>query len=244
MEVCEGLLVRNQLLQVVSQATAVTLTYRTTRRCELSVVWVAGAGHTGLIHIGRSVDSELQALVEEEVCETIYDECVTLAVRLVQPAGLQCIRVWQQRTSVTCITLRTVVIHLVAVLVDDDVTLSVTDINRIDRSHLRCKCKDVSSRTALTLAVVTIAPTVVSVCHINTNLQPLLCLVVSLQTSGQTVHLRALDDTCVVEVTNRGVEVRTLCCARDAHIVLLTERCAISLVHPVVRVEHILLTLV
>ena len=81
--------------------------------------------------------------------------------------------------------------------------------------------------------------------EVTAHLQPLLGLVVRAQSRRVALVARAVDDTRVVEVTQRCVEVRAVRSARYVDVVLLTERGRlVDLVEPVVGLEHVLLSVV
>ena len=73
------------------------------------------------------------------------------------------------------------------------------------------------------------------VAHVSTDLQPLLHLIVNVQTSGVTLHVRVVYDTAILQVTSAGVVVQLVGHAAEADVILLTERVVESLVVPVIR---------
>ena len=94
----------------------------------------------------------------------------------------------------------TVVHHLDTVRVDLDATVGIAYVSRIDRSHLLGESEDVTGRslaTVVTQCVVLKA----GIVHVGTNLQPLLGLIVSLQTSCETLHVTLAGDTLILQVT-------------------------------------------
>ena len=65
--------------------------------------------------------------------------------------------------------------------------------------------------------------------HVGTDLQPLLHLVVHIQTSGITLHIRVVHNTTVLQVAGAGIVVQFVGHTAEADVVLLTERSVESL---------------
>ena len=80
--------------------------------------------------------------------------------------------------------------------------------------------------------------------HVAAHLQPLLGLIIGLQTRGIALQRRTFDNTRIVQITERSVERAALRRTGDVHVVFLTERRLVSLVDPVVGRQPILLSVV
>ena len=61
------------------------------------------------------------------------------------------------------------------------------------------------------------------VAHVGTDLQPLLHLIVHVQTGGITLHVRVVNNTTVLQVTGAGIVVQLVGHTAEADVVLLTE---------------------
>ena len=211
-----------QLLQVVRNLTIVFLRYDTTLRCKLTVVRVEERSTTHLIEVHTCVEDELQVAVEAYLSETACRECVVVRSVLVELDILQLVRSTTGCALHTCVSTITDIVDREAPLVVDVLALSVADEDRVDRSSLQCSSKYVTT-VACTLTAIALVRGHIGVSEVTTNLEPLLSLVVGTQTSGVTLLTRTLDDTVVVQVTERSEEVSLLTCCRYVYIVLLTE---------------------
>ena len=80
--------------------------------------------------------------------------------------------------------------------------------------------------------------------HIGAHLQPFFHLIVGFQTPCQTLVIRFVNDTFVVQVAHRSIERRLVRSSRNAYVVLLAQACAICLVQPVVRTNQVILSVV
>ena len=72
---------------------------------------------------------------------------------------------------------------------------------------------------------------------IRAELEPILGLVVSLDTGGKTLVTGIFDDTVISEITDTGIEGTLVVSAVHIDIVLLTEGRLIGRIPPVVRLE-------
>ena len=235
----ESSIIGNQLLSIQVERTTVRLRQSTTGSCELTVVGVRHIGATRLVQTNTNVETSLQALDDGSlyVCSTI--ECVTLGVALVQQNLRQSVTLRQVRTRQTCVHTITVVVHSDTVSIDHLRAVGVTQIYGIDRSDVRSKCEHVTGRTRRTL-VRQLVPLVVRVRCVSTDRQPLLSLIISAQTCGITIHIGVVNDTLVLQVTERTVHRDAAARTRNACVVLLTETGRVTLVVPVVSGQQVL----
>ena len=102
-----------------------------------------------------------------------------------------------------------------------DVTLTITDVKRIDRSH-HGHGKHVTRRAAFTIVAYHVA-VVVTIGHVHAHLQPWLQLIVGIQAGSHTLVGRLRCDTVVVEIVHRSIVAAALCSTRCADGVLLAE---------------------
>ena len=198
--VSDGSGVVQQLLNVVVVRAAVILLNSTTGRVKLSVVGVVNVCSASLVEVDRTVQGQHETGIECKVSEGVASEGVTLEVTGVQTYVLDRVSVLDEGTVVTVVHTITVVHHFDTVRVDLDATVSIADVSGIDRSHLLGECEDVTGRsfaTVVTQCVVVEA----GVVHVCTNFQPLLGLIVSLHTSGETLHVTLAGDTLILQVT-------------------------------------------
>ena len=244
--VAKRLNVGQELLEVVRNRTAVALTNDTTVGSKLTIVTILYRGRTRLINRYVTVYGQLQTIIDVDIGETTGREGVTLRAVHIELHRLQRVRRTGLTTYHTGVATITKVIYLEAVLVDHDITLTITNIERIDGSGQHSIGEGVTTiRSTLIVGAVTIVPEEVRVREVTTNLQPLLGLIVSAQTSRQTLHVRTVNDTRVVQVTHRSVEVGAIRSSSNIYVVLLAERCIlVDLIEPVVGLHPILLTIV
>ena len=163
---------------------------------------------------------------------------------LVQLYILQAIALTAVRTYRTAVATVAAVVHLHAVFVAHDVALTVADVYRENRGHADCGSECVAAvGCTFVVAVITVIPREMGVRHVGSHLQPLLRLIIGTQTGGPTFVRRAVDDTVVVEITERCVEIGFVGSTCHAHVVLLTERrLLVEFVEPVVRFEQVFLS--
>ena len=240
----EGLVVVQNLLKVVGDVAGVVLRNRTARLGELTVILVVEIGRAGFVDVGAAVYRQLQPLVKRDVHEAAARKGVALGLFLVEPAGLQSVGAGQQRTGQTRIALVAVVVHLIAVVVHHDAARTVADVYRVDRGHLCREREDVGRRGSRSFVRVAVAVAEVRIRHVAAHLQPLLGLIIGLQTRGIALQRRTFDNTRIVQITERSVERAALRRTGDVHVVFLTERRLVSLVDPVVGRQPILLSVV
>ena len=132
----------------------------------------------------------------------------------------------------------TVVHHLDTVRIDLDAAVCIVHVGRIDRSHLLGESEDVTSRGLATVVTQRIVVET-SVTHVCTHFQPLLGLIVSLQTSGETLHITLFGDTLVLQVTQRNIGIRLVCRSGNRNIVLLTVTCTDTNIFPIIGLNQI-----
>ncbi len=77
-----------------------------------------------------------------------------------------------------------------------------------------------------------------SVCNVCTNFQPGFSLDIGAYTSCETAEAgRSRDDTLVIEVADRSIEIAFFSTLADRNVVFLTERCLVGFIQPVIRSE-------
>ena len=131
----------------------------------------------------------------------------------------------------------TIVVHL-AILIGHDVAFAITQINRIDR----CKAGgDIENRLATIAHIVLVGMGKVDV---RAHLQPVLGLVICLNTGSISLEIRIIYDTLVLQIAQGSIVGHLVATARNTHVVFLTKRMAESLIHPVVRGKGIELAVV
>ena len=137
----------------------------------------------------------------------------------------------------TAISAITIVIHL-AILIGHDVAFAITQINRIDR----CKAGgDIKNRLATIAHIVLVGMGKVDV---RAHLQPVLGLVISLNTGCISLEIRIIYDTLVLQIAQRSIVGHLVATTGNTHVVFLAQRIAESLIHPVVRGKGIELAVV
>ena len=115
---------------------------------KLTIVWVVHISSSCFIKIIGSVQRQLQAFDRSNVNKTVTSCSITFIVSSVQTNVLNRVRIRDKRTRETTIETVTVVHHADTVTVNLDTTICITDISRIDRSHLLSKCPDITRRRA------------------------------------------------------------------------------------------------
>ena len=84
---------------------------------------------------------------------------------------------------------------------------------------------------------------VVRIVHVATNAQPIVDLIISLQTTSETTVVRSYCNTIVFQIVYRTIECRFIsiayCCCR----IFLTKSIAVNSIKPIVWLEPILLTI-
>ena len=174
----------------------------------LSEIGVGGVSVTPLTHINVVDRSEGDTQWEADFQSTGTIEGVTLSVTFVELVGRDGVRLAQIRTDKAYRTTITIVvtIHL-RILIEDDVTISITHVNGVNRSNI-AQSEDITRRTGFTI-ITQIVAIEVYIRHVCTNLQPLLQLIVSLQAASEALVVRRSCDTVVAEIVDRTIE-RTL----------------------------------
>ena len=207
--ICESLRVVKQLLEVVRQITSVSLADDTVIRSILTIESVSQTCRTLLSKRSTCIESESEVLQEVYVNKCVSIQCVTIVSILIEEVITQCIRLTEDRTLQTSVLLITIVVHCVTIVILHNLLVRITNIERIDRSDSSGSSKDISSRSRIAriLCEVTL---IVGVSSVSTYAQPLLCLILSLQTSSQTLIVRLINDTLAIEVTCRHINLSTL----------------------------------
>ena len=208
------------LLVVVRPCSCMLLRHHTLAGNILSEEWVCCRSETALVEINVIDRSYGESVRESELCSTCSIECVTLCVACVELVVRERVCICKERAWVCDISLTVVVTHETRSWVVDNVSISVTDIERIDRSNIH-ECENVCRRVAITF-LAEVIKVVVTVRHVTRELQPRLHLIVSLETTSETLVVRSCCDTIVAKVVSRSVECSALCRASSCHGVFLT----------------------
>ena len=231
-----------ELLGVPGIAAGVGHGHGTARGAELAVVRVVHVVGTGLVERSGSVDGQGQALDDVNVDVALGGKRVTFRIVRVVTGGEDRVGVRDERTGRARDT--TGIEVAVTVIEDGDAvhvivlgTVSVADVERIDRGDLGRVGPDVTGRAVVTV-VAQLVEVELGVGHVGTDLEPVLGLVVSLQTGGQTLVVGLLGDTVVVQVADGGEVGQAVLSTGDGERVLLTETLAVHLIGPVVGLHH------
>ena len=115
-------------------------------------------------------------------------------------------------------------------------TVGIADIKRINGSNLGSIGPDVGSGAVGTIVAQGVEFEL-GVGHVGTNLQPVLGLVVGLQTTGQTGVVRFGGNTLVVQVAQGRVEGEPVLRTGHGEGVFLTDTLTVSLLGPVVGLD-------
>ena len=115
-----------------------------------------------------------------------------------------------------------------------DRTVGVADVQRVDRTHVVGHVEHVARGTPGTVGTVG-AGVGMAEAHGGGHLEPLLHLVVGVDTAGVTFVLGVADDTAVIHETAARIVVEALAGTADGKVVLLTERVVEDFVVPVIR---------
>ena len=177
-----------------------------------------------------AVQGQLQALDRGDISKTIEGEHIGKGLVGVEFIRLQEVsqRLQSRRTVCTAISTITIVIHL-AILIGHDVAFAITQINRIDR----CKAgSDIKNRLATIAHIVLVSMGKVDV---RAHLQPVLSLVISLNTGSISLEIRVIYDTLVLQIAQGSIVGHLVATTGNTHVVFLAQRIAESLIHPVVR---------
>ena len=239
----EGVAVVEQLLGVDLERALRLHRHTAARIGKLAVVGVVHRVETHVIEVRTDVESGGQIAEELHVGKGRPGERIAVAEVLVELHALQGVEVGHERTRQTGIHAVAVVVHLQPVLVIHDVAVAVTDVDRIDRSGVVGKGEDIgrSGRSGLVAEVVAL---IVRVAGIRPDLQPLLGLIVGTQTGRVTGIAGTGDDTLVVQIAERSIEIGPVVGRRDVHVVLLAQRRAVGLIDPVVGSQVVVLSVV
>ena len=139
-----ALRVVQQLLEGVSQTTCVRLAHDTVRRSICTIVGVGNTSRTSLCEVSSVGRSELQATCQSYLEVTCSISCITLVRRGVEESIRECVSRGVNRTLKTSVLLITIVVTEVTIIVNEDVTILIADIQRIDGSYLSSSSKDVT----------------------------------------------------------------------------------------------------
>ena len=186
-----------------------------------------------------TVQSQLQALDRGNISKTIEGEHIGKGLVGVELIRLQEVsqRLQSRRTVGAAISTITIIIHL-SVLIGHDVAFAITQINGIDR---RKAGGDIENRLATIAHIVLVGMGKVD---IRSYLQPVLSLVISLDTGSIALEIRVIYNTLVLQITQRSIISHLIATTRNTHVVFLAQRIAESLIHPVIRCECIKLAVI
>ena len=243
--VVESLVVAENLLHVEREEAVVLLAQNTVHVLVTAVVGVGEVGIAGLVEVDTDVELELKVLEESGLCKCSTGEGVAddlaLDVELLGGNGVRTGHHGTLQAGDTVLSLaRTVIVAQVAVLVAQDVAVLVTNVERVDRAHLGYHTEEVRYRVRAIGGLLEYAlRVVVGVAGVGTHLEPLLYLVVGLQSSGVTLHVGVGHDTLVVHVAERTVEAAAVVRSRHVDVVLLTHRGVESGILPVIGSQQV-----
>ena len=241
--VTEGLVVVEELLEVIGDITIVLFGNGTTGGVKLTIIRVVHISGTGLVQIGGGVHREFQERKDDEVCISIGRQGVTLTVAGIQLHVHDRVGIANEGTAETGVQAGTIVHHLKAVGVNLNLAVSGADVSRIDRGHLGSESPDITGGRGRTVVAQGVEVEL-GIGHVGTNLEPTLGIVGSTQTARQTGVVGVLGDTLVVQVADGGENRSLAGSTGNAHIVFLAETVAISDIGPVVGRYEIIFTIV
>ena len=181
----------------------------TTRRSKLTIIRVSSRLVTNATIVNTEVCGSLEALERLNLDEPLTGEDVLLISGLVELDSTCRVRLVHERTNLTVYRTITEVIHRVTVLVNHDVTLRVTNVQRIDRRHEVADIEQVTTGIRSILILFRILHISVAVAHVRSDLEPFLSLIVHVDTTRCTAEIRVLDNTAVIKERTRS-EVRQL----------------------------------
>ena len=173
------------LLVVVRPAAAVLLAYDTVRGLVLSEERVSSICIAILVQIEVVDVDELEAVRQANLSSTCTVEHMTFSVVGVQAVGalrVRLVKPWTIKTDDRTVTI--VVEFHARLVVPNLVAIGIVDIHRIDRSHVD-HSEHVACRSGVTFTVgvgVQVVAVEMTVCHVTFKFQPVLDLVVGLQT--------------------------------------------------------------
>ena len=180
---------------------------------------------------------KLQPVGEDHVGEDRGVDLVEAGLHVVVAVVAERVTCREERTGDTIARGQTIVVSLVSVLVFLDVDVAVfihlTDIDRIDRCDGRGEVHQVGRVGRRAQVGVRLHQRVHILC-VHTQFQPLLGLIVGLDTARDTLIAASVDDTVLVEIAQRHVERRAVGHTLGADIVLLAQCVLVGGIVPVI----------
>ena len=131
----EVLHVGQQVLLVESKHTICLYRSLTTHSCELTIVWVEGHLVTATEVSQSNLSSSFQAIIELSSSREVTSKHIVLTQVLIQSDSRSRVRLVHEGTHEVSLFSISIVIHSETVVVFHDQTISITDVERIDRSH-------------------------------------------------------------------------------------------------------------
>ena len=192
--------IRNKLLQVVIVSTCMILAHCTSGGVKLSVVGIVHVRKACLIQVESAIECHLQAFYRSYIYKGVAVNGISFRVSGIKFIIQNRVGISNERTLHTCVDTATVVHHSNTIIIHHDATVSIAHVGRIDGSHLGNKRPYITGRRTGTIVTQRVGiKTCIS--HIAANLQPLLSLIISFQTTSQTFQVRAFSDTLISKIT-------------------------------------------
>ena len=168
---------------------------------ELTVIHIIHRRMPYAIHTCSYIKGKLE--IPQKLHLSISRSCEGVAFRNipVESDESQRIGIRSIRTYHSGILSVTEIIHLKSSAVRHNISGSISDIDRIDRSHGSCKTEDVSHRAGTSLLPVSIIVIIIGIRHVGADLKPFLRLKIRFQTGCISVHIRSINDSLVVQIT-------------------------------------------
>ena len=194
-----------QLLKVVVEVPCMRLGNDTSVGSELSIVRVVDLSSSGFVKTSSCIECELEVPQERDIDKSSPGKRIPLIVDLVEHRCLERIRIVEARADRPVFS-HSVVIHVPAVAVLHYIAVLILDIQRIDRGDPCRGGKYIVGAVGYAFVGIGRIVVVIGIRHIGPHFQPALGLIIRFQTGRVTVHVRTIDDSLIVEVSERRIE--------------------------------------
>ena len=244
MQTLESLAITEQLLHIQIKTSAMLFGKRSPVCSKLAVVHIIHDSVPCTIHSSAHIECKLEILKKAQLREGRTRKGIAIGYIPIQRHQPKRIGIRSLRTHHSGIPTVSKIVNLHSTFVQQDLSGTVSNIDRINRGHRSRKTEYIAHRSGTSLITITVVVIIVGICHISSDFQPFLSLKISLKTSCIAIHISTVYYTLIIEITE-GSQKRSLFHATgDADIVFLTQRLSICLLHPIIRRQKILCAIV
>ena len=198
----------SHILLVETESAHVFLSCCTAIRCSLSHIRITQLVVTGIVDMQTVTRRQGQSLNRSDLRIPIGIDNIHQVFGLIVNQVTGRVSDRHERTALVRTLSVTIVIYLTSVI-GHDITIGITHIQRINRCRKVSDIESVTRRIGSSLfARITAIGKVIS--HISPHFQPIVYLVITVQTTAVTLESRTVNYTLVIQIAQREVERSTV----------------------------------